>query len=435
MHRPFALLTALLLTAGACSGSSDPAEIADTSVTTTTAPPTTTTTPTTTAPPTTTRPAPLPWPSDVGTSRFGVLGQSFDVAGGWIRPHPGIFLRSEIEGAQHSRNWGMADWHVQRWQADRLAIIGTIWPFVDWDQRSCHGSDPEVRPVLWELPTRLFAPCDDEAFVAWLSDVVERYDGDGTDDMPNLAYPIRHWEVANEPAMQGGHGHFFQGSSADYLTMLRLASDTIRAADPEAVVLTGGQAGMQPDFVDFWRPVLESAGNTFDVGNIHSIGSDQSFFSADYRGFLDETGHSDKGFWVTEALVPTAPEPGEMAPTRDQLAQNTMTGFVTALADGASRIFNVGPHDPTGGPGPESDAAYLLLARTVSDFTSATWTSNTSVRFEMPDGRVVHVLWNGANLPASIVGTVETATYDGISGSADATTFTADVPTLVTVNP
>ena len=192
---------------------------------------------------------------------------------------------------------------------------------------------------------------------------------------------------------------------------------------------------MQPDFFDFLSPVLESAGNTFDVGNIHSIGSDQSFFSDDYRDFLDETGHSDKGFWVTEALVPTAPEPGEMAPTRDQLAQNTMIGFVTALADGASRIFNVGPHDPTGGPGPESDAAYLLLARTVSDFTSATWTSNTSVRFEMPDGRAVHVLWNGANLPASIAGTVMTVNYEGTTVATDATAFTADVPTLVTVNP
>ncbi|MEC8947352.1 MAG: hypothetical protein VYD11_04455 [Actinomycetota bacterium] len=329
----------------------------------------------------------------------------------------------------------MADWHVMRWQADRLAIIGTIWPFVDWDQQSCHGSDPEVRPVLWELPTRLFAPCDDGAFVAWLSDVVERYDGDGIDDMPNLAYPIRHWEVANEPAMQGGHGHFFQGSSSDYLAMLRLASGAIRAADPEAVVLTGGQAGMQADFVDFWRPVLGSAGNTFDVGNIHSIGSDRSFFSDDYRGFLNETGHSDKDFWITEALVPTAPEPGQIAPTPDELAQNTVTGFVTALADGASRVFNVGPHDPTGGPGPESDAAYLLLARTVSDFTSATWTSDSSVRFEMPDGRVVHVLWNGANLPASIAGAVETVSYDGTSDSTDAATFTADVPTLVTVNP
>ena len=415
MHRLIGILAALLLAAGACSGSSDPAGV--------------------TATPTTTRPAPLLWPSDVGTSRFGVLGQSFNVAGGWIRPHPGIFLRSEIEGVQSSRNWGMADWHVMRWQADRLAIIGTIWPFVDWDQQSCHGSDPEVRPVLWELPTRLFAPCDDGAFVAWLSDVVERYDGDGIDDMPNLAYPIRHWEVANEPAMQGGHGHFFQGSSSDYLAMLRLASGAIRAADPEAVVLTGGQAGMQADFVDFWRPVLGSAGNTFDVGNIHSIGSDRSFFSDDYRGFLNETGHSDKDFWITEALVPTAPEPGQIAPTPDELAQNTVTGFVTALADGASRVFNVGPHDPTGGPGPESDAAYLLLARTVSDFTSATWTSDSSVRFEMPDGRVVHVLWNGANLPASIAGAVETVSYDGTSDSTDAATFTADVPTLVTVNP
>ena len=55
--------------------------------------------------------------------------------------------------------------------------------------------------------------------------------------------------------------------------------------------------------------------------------------------------------------------------------------------------------------------------------------------FEMPDGRVVHVLWNGANLPASIAGAIETVSYDGTSDSTDAATFTADVPTLVTINP
>ena len=453
MGRPTALLAALALASWACGGSATeptttaasasvaPTTVATTSTappptsaTATTAPPTTTTTaaPTTT---TTTAPTPLQWPSDVGTSRFGVLGQSFEVAGGWIRPHPGVFLRSEIEGVPGDRRWDIADWHVSRWQADRLAIVGTIWPFVDWDQRTCHGSDPQVQPVLRELPNRLFAPCDDDAFVAWLADVVERYDGDGVDDMPGLAYPIRHWEVANEPAMQGGHGHFFQGTSADYLSMLELAFDTITSADAMATVLTGGQAGMQVEFVDFWRPVLESAGDAFHLGNIHSIGSDRSFFSDDYRAFLDETGHADRSYWVTEALVPTMPEPGQRMPTGDDLARTTLTGFTTAFADGASRIFNVGPHDPTGGPGPESDAAYLLLARTVSDFTSATWTSDSSVRFDMPDGRTVHVLWNGAGLPAPVSGSVQTVGYDGTVGSVDAADFMADVPTLVTLSP
>ena len=431
MRRPLVVAVALAATLVAACGGADlkPTDNAT---------PTTTTTPTTTAPPTTTTtPVPLVWPDDVGNSRFGVLGQSFEVAGGWIRPHPGIFLRSNIEASPGHRRWDIADWHVRMWQTDRLAVIGTIWPFVDWDQRTCHGSDPEVRPVLWELPSRLFAPCDDEAFTAWLTDVVERYDGDGVDDMPGLAYPIRHWEVANEPEMQvqGGHGHFFQGTSTDYLGMLRLAFDAITTADPAATVLTGGQAGMQVEFANFWRPILTAADGAFHVGNIHSIGSDQSFFSDDYRAFLDETGHVGREYWITEALVPTGPEPGRRAPTPDELARNTVIGFATAFADGASRIFNVGPHDPTGGPGPESDASFLLLARILNDFASAAWEGESSVLFAMPDGRTVYVLWDDATLPAETTGIVETVTYNGVEGTADAATFAAAVPTLVTVRP
>jgi hypothetical protein len=390
--------------------------------------------PTTTATPTTTTTAgPLSWPNDVGSSRFGVLGQEFEVPGGWIRPHPGEFLWSEIQPTSDRWDWGRIDWHVNTWQDRRLAILGTLWPFAQWDQENCHANDPEVRPVLRRLPTKLFAPCDETKFVSWLTAVVERYDGDGVEDMPGLAYPIRHWEVANEPSMQGGHGYFFQGTSADYLSILRLAFETITTADPEATVLTGGQAGMQPSFTDFWTPVLESATGFFHVGNIHSIGSDHSFFSDDYRALLDETGHAGAEYWITEALVSTWPEPGQMSPTGDELGQNTFTGFATAFADGASRIFNVGPHDPTGGPGPESDSAFLLLAETVGDFTSASWAGESLVRFDMPDGRTVYAAWGGAGLPDTVTGVVETVGYDGTAGSANATGFSASVPTLVTV--
>ena len=447
----------LVLVAPACGGSSDSAEVealreevaslktttvaptttlapTTTVAPTTTATPTTTVAPTTTATPTTTTAGPLSWPSDVGSSRFGVLGQEFEVPGGWIRPHPGEFLWSEIQPTPDRWDWGRIDWHVNTWQDRRLAILGTLWPFAQWDQENCHANDPEVQPVLRRLPTKLFAPCDETKFVSWLTAVVERYDGDGVEDMPGLAYPIRHWEVANEPSMQGGHGYFFQGTSADYLSMLRLAFETITTADPEATVLTGGQAGMQPPFTDFWTPVLESATGLFHVGNIHSISSDHSFFSDDYRALLDETGHAGAEYWITEALVSTWPEPpSSMRPTGDELGQKTFTGFATAFADGASRIFNVGPHDPTGGPGPESDSAFLLLAETVGDFTSASWAGESLVRFDMPDGRTVYLAWGGAGLPDTVTGVVETVGYDGTAGSADATGFSASVPTLVTV--
>ena len=365
-----------------------------------------------------------------------MLGRSFAIPGGWIRPHPGVFLWSEIERSRGTYDWMMVDWNVMAWQTDRLAVLATVWPFNSWDQKSCHGDEPKIHPVLRELPRRLFAPCDAAAYRDWLTALVERYDGDGVDDMPGLAYPIRHWEIANEPAMQGGHGYFFQGTSADYLDLLATSASTIRTADPEALVLTGGQAGMQPEFTDFWRPVLLEAGGSFDIGNIHSIGSDSSFFSAPYREFLDSYGHADIPFWVTEALLPTRPEFfGQRAPTGDQLARDTFTGFASALADGADRIFNVGPHDPTGGPGPESDAAFELLARSIGGFSSALRLSPSSTRFDLPDGTITYVLWDGSGLPADVTGEVMTTGYDGATATADASTFRADVPTLVSVSP
>jgi hypothetical protein len=49
----------------------------------------------------------------------------------------------------------MVDWNVMGWQTDRLAVLATVWPFNSWDQNSCHGDDPEIQPVLWELPATL----------------------------------------------------------------------------------------------------------------------------------------------------------------------------------------------------------------------------------------------------------------------------------------
>ena len=128
------------------------------------------------------------------------------------------------------------------------------------------------------------------------------------------------------------------------------------------------------------------------------------------------------------------PAPGQRAPTPDQLARDTFTGFASALADGADRIFNVGPHDPTGGPGPESDAAFELLARSIGGFSSALRLSPS--RPVRPTGRTVtYVLWDGSDLPADVTGEVMTTRCDGATGTADASTFRADVPTLVSVSP
>ena len=96
-----------------------------------------------------------------------------------------------------------------------------IWPFAQWDQDNCHNDDPPVENprefagLQSGLFVRMYAPCDPESYALWLGAVVERYDGDGIDDMPGLQYPIRHWEIGNEPDMHSSSHTLFQGTSMD----------------------------------------------------------------------------------------------------------------------------------------------------------------------------------------------------------------------------
>ena len=39
--------------------------------------------------------------------------------------------------------------------------------------------------------------------------MVERYDGDGVDDMPGLEIPVKHWEIDNEPSQGRTHAPFY----------------------------------------------------------------------------------------------------------------------------------------------------------------------------------------------------------------------------------
>jgi len=352
-------------------------------------------------------------------------------AGGWIRPHAGRFIWGLVEPLESQYDWRFTDSGVRDWQRDRVAVLVTIWPFASWDQDACHADQSRAINAFPEMGQRLYSPCDSQAYVAWLGGVVERYDGDGADDMPGLEYPIRHWEVLNEPEMQGPELTFFQEDSAAYLELLKLSYTTIKGADPSAVVLSGGQAGMQSEFVDYWQPVLEGGGSHFDVGNVHSIGSDEEFFAPDYRAFLDSLGYDAKPFWVTEALVGVPP--GGAPLSEDGLAKITLTGYASALAAGAQVILNVGAHDPTGGPGQASEETFQLLARTVGDFTSATNLADNAVRFDMPDGRTVFALWDGASLPQDVTGEVNVITYSGEESTNDAGAVASTVPVLVVV--
>lgn len=135
-------------------------------------------------------------------------------------------------------------------------------------------------------------------YAAWISGVVERYDGDGRADMPGLLRPVRTFEIGSE------FSSYEPEPVGDYLEMLEQAYAAAHLASPDVIVthaaflttlaFEGDPAPADlaaafrrvPDqthsYADISR-VLDRP-DLFDVLNIHSIGQPDEI--ADIMGWL-----------------------------------------------------------------------------------------------------------------------------------------------------
>jgi hypothetical protein len=187
------------------------------------------------------------------------------------------------------------------------------------------------------------------AFKNYLSQMVERYDGDGQNDMPGLKIPIKYWEIMNEPTMQGGSTggmgeelKFFVGTPAEYVDILKASYQTIKAADPEAKVLHAGMAGMNQNFQDFWDQVFAlNIGDYFDIANIHTISTDEyreDLYAIKFKAFLEKYNLGDKPIWITEVQFGSLTEKPENIDEFDRLMARAT---IFSLAQGADKLFYI----------------------------------------------------------------------------------------------
>ncbi|MBP7732809.1 MAG: hypothetical protein KA140_03480 [Caldisericia bacterium] len=145
-----------------------------------------------------------------------------------------------------------------------------------------------------------YLPVDEDAYSAFVKAVVERYDGDGVDDMPGLTNPIKHWQVDNEPPRK----------RTGYTKLLELTYNAVKQADPECKVLIGGATGFPNDLVknfnrDFVPMLKELNGKYFDIFDFHWYGSLKEYAGCKsacqvIRKALDENGFSNAPIWITE---------------------------------------------------------------------------------------------------------------------------------------
>lgn len=157
---------------------------------------------------------------------------------------PWIFNWNTIEKTKGSYNWKGVDAQYKHLQKKKFKVLGVIIPFAKWDQlgrsnyNACETSYKEAEKIGIEY---ICNPNNWNAYKIFLTKLVDRYDGDGKNDMPGLKIPIRAWEVWNEPEFTG---QYYKGTARDYAHLLDVSYRAIKKEDKRSIVLNGGIASM-----------------------------------------------------------------------------------------------------------------------------------------------------------------------------------------------
>ena len=290
----------------------------------------------------------------------------------WVRPHPGPFVWNKIEKEQGSFYWEETDAQVIYSQEHEQTIIATIWPHANWEQKSCKRKKARS-PFGKKFSKYLSKPCSMDNYKNFLLKLVDRYDGDGVNDMPGLIKPIIHWEIMNEPEYK----MFFKGTEDEFVEIFNLSSNLIKEKQKDAVIIMAGAAGMFPENKKFWKSALPKIKDNFDIANIHHITPpegkcDKDMWVGDFSKLLKKL-NIQKPIWVTEAMIGKC---------------KVIPIYVNAFASGAEVIIDVGVNAPGMKMSKKSRKKLNEFIKEYDNFQTIKKLSKTSAEFTYKDGSV-----------------------------------------------
>ena len=308
-------------------------------------------------------------------SRFGELTEMRDERmrgkdNQWVRPHPGPFVWNKIENKKGEFYWQDADKYVVYAQDHNQTILATIWPYANWEQKSCKRKKARS-PFGKRFSKYLSKPCSMEDYKNFLLKLVDRYDGDGNNDMPGLTKPIQHWEIMNEPEFK----MFFKGKEEDFVEIFNFSSKIIKEKQKSAVIVMAGAAGMFPKNKKYWKSALPKIKDHFDIANIHHITPpegkcDKDFWVSEFSALLKKL-DIKKPIWVTEAMIGKC---------------KVLSLYVNAFVNGAELIIDVGVNAPGMKMTKKSRKKLNQFIQDIDGFKSVKLISKKKAEFEMPDG-------------------------------------------------
>ena len=310
----------------------------------------------------------------VADSRFGDLTELRDERmrgkdNQWVRPHPGPFIWNGIEREKGVFSWEAADKYIVYAQEHNQKTIATIWPHANWEQKSCKRKKARS-PFGRKFTKYLSKPCSMEDYKNFLIKLVDRYNGDGKNDMPGLTKPIIHWQIMNEREFK----MFFKGTEDDFVEIFNFSSKLIKSKQKDAVIIMAGAAGMFPENKKYWKSALPKIKDHFDIAAIHHITPpdgkcDKEFWVDEFSSLLKSL-NIKKPIWVTEAMIGKC---------------KVLSSYINAFVNGAEIIIDVGVNAPGMKMSKRSRKKLNEFIEKIDGFKSVKLVSEKQAEFIMKD--------------------------------------------------
>ncbi len=261
----------------------------------------------------------------------------------WVRSHTAVYPNfSHHQFQAQGRGYAAMDVWVQVVQEEGLKPLIMLSP---WS-----GNATGVE-------TSEYVVADEAAYTAWVTAAVERYDGDGVDDMPGLLAPIRHWEVDNEPDLKNslppkaGANRYDPAKfcvPTQYARVLLMTSKAVKAADAGATVLNGGlYRPHTPQGAEYMRSLFKTPGvlDAVDAVSIHAYFSSKDVVALERAIDLAAEVAPGKPVWITETSVPAVDD--KVPHVNETYQAQTLARMIAlALQRGVAHVFWHSLNDP-----------------------------------------------------------------------------------------
>lgn len=243
------------------------------------------------------------------------------------------FEKRPPKGDKHFYEWQGLDHAVRHWQKHGFDIVMTVRTGKAWFSGPMKYTTDKAVPIIKLMIAESDRMPKEEHMIhyeTFIKSLVERYDGDGVEDMPGLIRPVLHYQIGNEY----GNPAFWTGSVEQYYRLLTVASRAARSANITVRIIPNGlrtndafhndphaerlestmgkyESQVTDDFyIDCWKRMREldegslQMKSVFDVVDAGGNGSWHTTSQGYYtyvRRILDQAGNQHIPIWDMES--------------------------------------------------------------------------------------------------------------------------------------